>query len=139
MIANTPPDRNNSTNQFPKEYIMAKATTKPTPEDALAPIFNLRDLSIKLIREHGRWQKFDVTPVMCIKDHGNLSIIYLTPFQRSKTGTHPMGYALEIRVGRRLVLSLVWNSTTSLVVETYRPGAWEAKLDESNVTASLAA
>jgi hypothetical protein len=118
---------------------MAKAKTKPTAEDALAHIFALRDLSIKLIRENGRWHKFGVTPVMRIKDHGNLSIVYLTPFQRSKSATQPMGYALEVRVGRRLVLDLVWNRTTPLFVETYRPGAWETKLYEPNVTASLAA
>jgi hypothetical protein len=119
---------------------MTKAKpTKVTNDETLEHITHLQDLAIKLIQKNGRWRKFGVTPVMCIEDHGNLSIIYLTPFQRSKTGTHPMGYALEIRVGRRLVLSLVWDSTTPLFIETYRPGAWEAKLDESNVTASLAA
>jgi hypothetical protein len=51
---------------------MAKAITKLTAEDALAHIFALRDLSIKLVRESGRWQRIGVTPVMCVEDHGNL-------------------------------------------------------------------
>jgi hypothetical protein len=119
---------------------MAKAKpTKVTNDETLEHITHLQDLAIKLIQKNGQWQRFGVTPVMCIKDHGNVSIVYLTPFQRSKNATQPMGYALEIRVGRRLVLSLVWDRTTPLFVETYRPGAWETKLRESNVTASLAA
>jgi hypothetical protein len=119
---------------------MTKAKpTKVTNDETLEHITRLQDLAIKLIQKNGQWQTFGVTPVMCIKDHGNLSITYLTPFQRSEDATKPMGYALEIRAGRRIVLSLSWNTTTPLSIETYRPGGWEAKLDESNDTASLAA
>jgi hypothetical protein len=118
---------------------MAKTTSNTTAEEVIGHIFVLRDLSLRLFREIGRWQNVGVTPVMCIKDHGNLSISYLTPFQRSKHATKPTGYALEIRAGRRVVLSLSWNRTAPIFVETYRSGTWEAKLGESNVTASLAA
>jgi hypothetical protein len=84
---------------------------------------------------------FGATPVMTVKNHGNLSITYLTPFQRGSTmkGSEPMGYAIEVSVGRRTVLSLVWHMDGPLLCETYRPGAWEARLAAPAVTASLAA
>jgi hypothetical protein len=50
-----------------------------------------------------------------------------------------MGYAIEVSVGRRTVLSLVWHMDGPLLCETYRPGAWEARLAAPAVTASLAA
>jgi hypothetical protein len=69
-----------------------------------------------------------------------LSIMYMTPFQRpSQRPAERLGYALEVRVGRRVVLSLAWNSADPIFLETYRPGAWETKLEEPAVTASLAA
>jgi hypothetical protein len=76
---------------------------------------------------------------MTVRNHGNLSITYLTPFQRPKHSTQPMEYALEICAARSVVLSLVWHRTSPLFIETYRPGAWEATLDRPAVTARLAA
>jgi hypothetical protein len=118
-----------------------KAKTTLTTEEALEHVMHLRDLTIKLIRENGQWQRIGATPVMGVKNHGNLSIIYTTPFQRpsQKKPAEPLGYAIEVCVGRRVVLSLVWNRTGPIFLETYRPGAWETKLEEPAVTASLAA
>jgi hypothetical protein len=122
---------------------MSKTKTKTTltTEETLEHVVHLRDLTIKLIRENGQWQRIGATPVMGVKNHGNLSIIYMTPFQRpsQKKPAEPLGYAIEVCVGRRVVLSLVWNRTGPIFLETYRPGAWETKLEEPAVTASLAA
>jgi hypothetical protein len=122
---------------------MAKTKTKTTltTEEALEHVMHLRDLTIKLIRENGQWQRIGATPVMGVKNHGNLSIIYMTPFQRpsQKKPAEPLGYAIEVCVGRRVVLSLVWNRNGPIFLETYRPGAWETQLEEPAVTASLAA
>ena len=120
---------------------MTKANTKMTGDETLEHVVHLRDLTIKLIRENGQWQRIGATPVMGVKNHGNLSIIYMTPFQRpsQKKPAEPLGYAIEVGVGRRVVLSLVWNRIGQLVIETYRPGAWEAQLETPGVTASLAA
>ena len=122
---------------------MTKTKTKTTltTEEALEHVMHLRDLTIKLIRENGQWQRIGATPVMGVKNHGNLSIIYMTPFQQpsQKKPAEPLGYAIEVCVGRRVVLSLVWNRTGPIFLETYRPGAWETKLEEPAVTASLAA
>jgi hypothetical protein len=113
---------------------------KMSEHEALTHTMRLRDLAINLIHENGQWQRIGATPVMGVKNHGNLSIIYMTPFQRSqKKLSEPLGYAIEVCVGRRVVLSLVWNRTGPIFLETYRPGAWETKLEEPAVTASLAA
>jgi hypothetical protein len=120
---------------------MAKAKSELNAEKTLERVSDLRDLAIKRIHENGQWQRFGATPVMGVKNHGNLSIIYLTPFQRA-TGTkdgEPLGYAIEVSVGRRIVLSLVWQMGGPVFCETYRPGAWEAQLEAPAVTASLAA
>jgi hypothetical protein len=119
---------------------MAKTNTKTklTAEEALEHVLHLRDLAIKLILENGQWQRIGATPVMGVKNHGNLSIIYMTPFQRPSQ-QKPVSYAIEVCVGRRVVLSLVWNRTGPIFIETYRPGAWEAQLETPGVTASLAA
>jgi hypothetical protein len=124
-----------------KEIIMAKAKTKMTEDEKLEHVLQLQDLAIKLIHKNGQWQRIGATPVMGVKNHGNLSIIYMTPFQRpsQKKPAEPLGYAIEVCVGRRVVLSLVWNRTGPIFLETYRPGAWETKLEEPNLTASLAA
>jgi hypothetical protein len=36
------------------------------------------------------------------------------------------------------VLSLSWKGTDPFTVEIFRPGAWEAKLEELSITASIA-
>jgi|SRR5450631_1965433 hypothetical protein len=117
-----------------------KTNTKLTTEQTFEHVLHLRDLTIKLIHENGQWQRIGATPVMGIKNHGGLSIMYMTPFQRpSQRPAERLGYALEVRVGRRVVLSLTWNSADPIFLETYRPGTWETKLEEPAVTASLAA
>jgi hypothetical protein len=118
---------------------MAEAKSKLTAEKTPERVSYLRELTLKLIRENGKWQKFGDTPVMSIKNHGNLSIVYLTPFQRTKSAKQIMGYSLEIRARRRVVLSLVWHTTGPTFCETYRPGDWEKQLEVPAVTASLAA
>jgi hypothetical protein len=122
---------------------MAKTNTKTklTAEETLEHVLHLRDLAIKLILENGQWQRIGATPVMGVKNHGNLSIIYMTPFQRpsQKKSAEPLGYAIEVCVGRRVVLSLAWQRIGALFCEIYRPGVWEAQLETPGVTASLAA
>ena len=119
---------------------MAKAKSKLTAAETFERVAHLRELTIKMIRENGQWQRIGVTPVMGIKNHGGLSIMYMTPFQRpSQKPAERLGYALDVRVGRRVVLSLIWNRVGPIFLETYRPGAWETKLEEPNLTASLAA
>lgn len=110
-----------------------------TDEQAFNRISHLQNQAITLIRERGQWEQFGETPVMGIKNHGNLSILYMTPFQRPRNATEIKDYALEIRAPRQVVLSLVWKNARQLFVETYRPGAWEAALEEPNVTSRLAA
>jgi hypothetical protein len=120
---------------------MAKAIPKLTDDELEARLLHLRDRTITLIRSNGQWQRIDATPVMTVKNHGNLSIVYLTPFQRAHpTGRgEPLGYAMEVSVGRRVVLSLMWDMAGPLFCDIYRPGAWEARLEAPAVTASLAA
>jgi hypothetical protein len=120
---------------------MAKSKPKLTREETLERVLRLRDRAITLIHENGQWQRFGATPVMSVKNHGNLSITYLTPFQRAfrTKDSEPLGYAIEVSVGRRIVLSLVWHMDGPLFCETYRPGAWEARLEAPAVTACLAA
>lgn len=120
---------------------MTKANTKMTGDETLEHVVHLQHLAIKLIHKNGQWQRIGATPVMGVKNHGNLSIIYMTPFQRpsQQKSAEPLGYAIEVCVGRRVVLSLVWSRTGPILIETYRPGAWETKLEEPNLTASLAA
>jgi hypothetical protein len=115
---------------------MAKTkSTKITEDENLQHITILRELAIKLIHENGQWQKVGVIPVMMVKDHGSLSIVYLTPFQRRA----PSYYSIDICSGRNVVLSLRWNRSGLVSTEKYRPGAWEAQLEAPAVTASLAA
>ena len=122
---------------------MAKIKTNSTltPEQTFEHALHLRDRAITLIHENGQWQRIGATLVMGIKNHGNISIIYMTPFQRpsQRKPAEPLGYAIEVSAGRRVVLSLAWNRTGPIFLETYRPGAWESKLEMSAVTASLAA
>jgi hypothetical protein len=140
MIGNFTPSRSNLTKSMTKEIIMAQAKpTTITNGETGKHITNLRDLAIKLIQKNGHWRKVGGTPVIGIKSHGNLSIDYPTPFQQSKIVTLPSGYGQEVRSGRRVVPSLMWNRTGPIFLETYRPGVWEAKLEEPSVTASLAA
>jgi hypothetical protein len=120
---------------------MANAKPKLTTEETIERLHHLRDRAIRLIHENGRWEKVGATPVMSVKNHGSLSITYLTPFQRAsstKSGEQ-LGYAIEVNIGRRIVLSLVWDMDSPLFCEIYRPGAWEAHLEAPAVTASLAA
>jgi hypothetical protein len=117
------------------------AKLKLTREETLERVLHLRDRAITLIHENGRWEKVGSTPVMRVKNHGNLSVTYLTPFQRaSRTeDSKKLNYGLEISDRRRIVLSLMWYMDAPLFCETYRPGAWEARLEAPAVTASLAA
>jgi hypothetical protein len=120
---------------------MAKAKSELTREEMLKRVIHLSDRAITLIHENGQWQRIGATPVMTVQNHGNLSITYLTPFQRAnrRKDSEPLGYAVEVSVGRRIVLSLVWDTDGPLFCETYRPGAWEARLEAPAITASLAA
>jgi hypothetical protein len=120
---------------------MANAKPKLTVEETLERVLHLGDRAITLIHENGQWQRIGATPVMTVQKHGNLSITYLTPFQRaSRTkDREPLGYAIEVSAGRRIVLSLVWDMDGPVICDTFRPGAWEALLEAPAVTASLAA
>jgi hypothetical protein len=112
--------------------------SKPTPEDTLAHILVLRDLAINRIRRHGQWERVGETPVMSFKTRSNLFICYLTPFQRRKGSPTRLGYALCICDGETEVLSLSWKGTDPITVENFQPGTWEAKLEQTSITASLA-
>jgi hypothetical protein len=119
---------------------MTKAKPKLTREETLERALHLRDRAITLIHENGRWEKVGSTQLMRVKNHGNLSVTYLTPFQRFFTNdSEPVDYFIEVSVGRRVVLSLMWNIDGPLFCEKYHPGNWEAQLDAPAVTASLAA
>jgi hypothetical protein len=120
---------------------MAKAKPKLTREETVERVLDLHDRAITLIRQSGRWERCGATPVMSVKNHGKISITYLTPFQRAfrTEDSEPLGYAIEVSVGRRIVLSLVWNIDGPLFCETYQPGTWEAQLDAPAVTACLVA
>ena len=88
--------------------------TTMSEDEALAHITRLRDLAINLIREKGKWERVGDTPVIVVKDHGNLSLTYLTPFQRPKTSTALLGYALEIFSRSVSIYGLVmgWNQAS---------------------------
>jgi hypothetical protein len=118
-----------------------KAKTTQTPEHAFEHAHHLRNQAITLVHKNGQWERCGATPVMTVRNHGNLTVTYLTPFQRaSRTkGDELLGYAIEVKAGRRIVLSWVWDIDGPFFCETYRPGAWEALLQAPSVIANLAA
>jgi hypothetical protein len=117
---------------------MAEAIVKPNLEDTLAHILALRDLAINRIHKNGQWGQAGEMPVMSVKTRSNLFICYLTPFQRRKGSATLLGYALCICDGETEVLNLSWKGTDPITVENFQPGAWEAKQEETSITASLA-
>jgi hypothetical protein len=125
-----------------RRFFMAELnlSVRAVSEDRTAHILLLRDLALNLVHESGRWERFGETPVMTVKDHGGLSIIFMTPFQRRKGSKDLLGYALSISVGEGQVLSLLSTEMTSpIFVETYDPGVWEDVLRQPHLTANLAA
>jgi hypothetical protein len=59
-----------------------KTKTTRTPEQTFEHALRLRNQAITLIRENGQWERCGATPVMTVRNHGNLTVTYLTPFQR---------------------------------------------------------
>lgn len=111
---------------------------KPIAEDTLAQIAALRDLAINRIHKDGQWGRVGETPVMRVKTRSNLFICSVAPFQRIKGSAKQSGYALSICDGEIEVLGLSWKRADPFIVERFRPGDWEAKLEELSITASIA-
>jgi hypothetical protein len=128
----------NPINRCPQEFIMAAENVKSIAEDTLAHILALRDLAINRIHRDGQWERVGETPVMSVKTRSNLFICYLTPFQRRKGSATMLSYALCVCDGETEVLSLSWKGTDPFTVGSFRPGAWEAKLEELSISASIA-
>lgn len=113
---------------------IAKQKKPKTKSDEVKTVTRLRDAAVRVVHQKGKWQKYNTKriPVVGVKDHLGLSIIYKTPFQKNWP-CRPLkprnGYFIEIIArGRGLVMEAYWDRNAPLMIETYVPGAWEATL-----------
>jgi hypothetical protein len=114
----------------------------------LAQLMRLREAAIATVQSKGKWESVVCgdreVRVMCAK-HGQLSILYKTPFQNMWGGILPGipksngGYLLEVEHGgdaptpinqRPMVLSLMWDENKPTVVVRFIRGDWENEILE---------
>jgi hypothetical protein len=109
--------------------------TKPTKIDPIQTVISLREAAIRVVHKKGKWEKRGrgtaQVPIMRVKNHLGISILYKTPFQKGwlVERLRPRnGYYLEIHRGHERILAVYWDRNAPLTVETYTAGEWERKL-----------
>jgi hypothetical protein len=126
--------------------ITGKAALREPKGKRLAQLTRLREAAIAMVQSKGQWESLVCgdreVRVMCVK-HGQLSILYKTPFQNMWGGILPgasksTGYLLEIfhdgtptPINQRpVVLGLMWDENKPTVVLRFIRGDWENEILE---------
>jgi hypothetical protein len=115
-----------------------KTAPRPTKGNRLAQLVRLQEAAISIVQQAGEWKPVRCADrevrIMCA-EHGNLSIMYKTPFQKLWTSLpagapKPTGYLLDVRCSSqgKKVLSLLWDDNAPIIVVAFRRGDWEREL-----------
>lgn len=118
--------------------ITGKTVPRATKGARLTQLTRLQDSAISIVQQTGKWESIDCgdrqVRVMCAK-HGNLSLMYKTPFQKlwdsfPAGAPKPTGYLLEVWFGsqKKKVLSPLWDESKPAIVVAFRRGDWESEL-----------
>jgi hypothetical protein len=108
-----------------------KASDKAAVEKETKLVTAMRNFIVTTVHKNGKWQKVDGKPVMGVKKHHGLDILYYTPFQKRRSPDNAgkqLGYQLEVRSGTAMVLCLMWNIGGPIYVETHLIGPWDKDL-----------
>jgi len=99
----------------------------------------LRDAALKVVKARGEWCHSRPTRLLVFQ-HGELSVLYRTPFQRLPALSENDKYRMALHAGgpylphglavgfKGKVLDVEWDDNDALRIGTYRPGKWELPL-----------